>query len=155
MLCEAFSLCSVRFLVCVMCFFLACVMCCSHAYDTSLRSVRALRARCGPFLPAAGPPGPLRALRARRALCLAACRCPATRLVLATCLPGGYLFTRLQPGCFEWPVFGRNAIEFMGLLGLRKSHVFRLSMCHVFNLMIWLLMFFLVFRSQGSTGTVM
>ena len=74
----------------------------AHAYDTSLRSVRALRARCGPFGPAAGPPGPLRALRARGALCLAACRCPATRLVLATCLPG-YLFTRLQPGCFEWP----------------------------------------------------
>ena len=44
MFCEVFSLCYVVFL--------ACVMCCSHAYDTSLRSVRALRARCGRFAPA-------------------------------------------------------------------------------------------------------
>ena len=50
MFCEVFSLCYVGFLTCV--------MCCSYAYDTSLRSVRALRARCGPFGPAAGASRP-------------------------------------------------------------------------------------------------
>ena len=58
------------------------------------RPLRALRARCAGSPRSrvrnlaslgAGPSGPLRALRARRALCLAASRCPATRLVLATC----------------------------------------------------------------------
>ena len=47
MLCEVFSLCYVRFLVCVMCLFLVCVMCLFLAWRASLRSAGARFARGG------------------------------------------------------------------------------------------------------------
>ena len=61
MLCEVFSLCYVRFLVCVMCLFLVCVMCLFLAGEPRFarRELASLAGAClgGPRYIATNPPG--------------------------------------------------------------------------------------------------
>ena len=72
--------------------------------------MRALRARCGPFGPAASPPGPLGVLLPRGARSasptgdrgLAGCIFPAAWLVLAARFPG-YHLPGYVPGYIDWP----------------------------------------------------